>query len=72
MSYFHSRKKAGVDPGILPQLRWSSVWQVCLICFCKGTEEFDRYTCHSIKKNTFLLGHLKTFNVKALRILKSS
>ena len=26
-------KKADVDPGTLPQLRWRSVWQSYLICF---------------------------------------
>ena len=26
-------EKTGMDPGTLPQLRWSSMWQGCLICF---------------------------------------
>ena len=65
-SYVHSRKKWGT----LPQLRWSSVWQGFLIWFWKGTKEFNRYTCHSKKK--LFLGHLKIFNVKDWKTLKSS
>ena len=64
-------KKAKVDPGILPQLGWSSIWQGYSICFWKGTKEFNRYTCHS-KIIFSLLEHLKTFDLKALRALKSS
>ena len=70
-SYFRRRKKTEVDPGTLPQLRWSSLWQDYLICFWKETKEFNRHTCSS-KKLLSLSGHLKTFNLKALRTLKSS
>ena len=41
-----------------------------LICFWKETKENNWYTCHSKKK--FLLGHLKTFNVKTFRTLKTT
>ena len=64
-------KKTEVDPGTLPQLRWSSMWQGYLICFSKGTKKINRHTCHS-KKSHSSLGHLKTFNLKTSRTLKSS
>ena len=70
-SYFHRGKKTEIDPGTLPQLLWSSLWQGYLIWFWKGTKQFNRHTCHS-KKCLSLLGHLKTFNLKALRTLRSS
>ena len=66
-SYFHTKKKAKVDPGTLPQLRGSYIWQGYLICFWNGTKEFNGHTCHSKKKILSLLEHLKTFNLKALR-----
>ena len=70
-SYFRRRKKIELDLGALPQLRWSTMWQGCPICFWKDTKEFNRHTGHS-KKLLSLLGHLKAFNLKALKTLKSS
>ena len=43
-------KKTEVDPRTLPELNpASSMWQSYLICFWKGTKEFNRHTCHSKK-----------------------
>ena len=47
--YLHRIKKTEVDPRTLPQLRWSSMWQSYLICFWKGTKDFNRHTWHSKK-----------------------
>ena len=56
---------------LLSQSGPSLMCQDYLLCFSKGTKEFNRYTCRS-KKLLSLLGHLNTFNLKVLKTLKSS
>ena len=57
--YYHRRKKIEVDPGTLPQLRWSSM--------CKGTlfaleKEQKNLTCTLVtQRNTFFTETLKNF-----------
>ena len=69
-SYFRRRKKNRVGSRN-PATTKSTMWQGCPICFWKDTKEFNRHTGHS-KKLLSLLGHLKAFNLKALKTLKSS
>ena len=55
-----------MDPETLPQLNGMATW------FASEKEQKNLIENLSLRKNFFLLEHLKTFNVKALRTLKSS